>query len=837
MTLRRIASLLVLLSLTTAGCGQSTPPAGETPKAPMEAQSLVGAWRVHVQFTSGDFSTTKDLEFMTVFNVGGTMTELSNYDGAPPVPPASACGARDRRAGSRRTTSTRFSTKPPASFDERRAPPASRRRATACSTRRSGWRRTGRRTIPISRRNVHDGWPSRAGQWRRDRTRHAHRLLTGREVRSDGRGGTARRRVSARSGARATLLRPVPLVAAHMLHAPHPSQATLEPLVTLETATSDLKAVEALKNARDRGSSPSCARSSSGRTQVIDQLLTALFANGHVLLVGVPGLAKTLLISSLARVLDLKFNRIQFTPDLMPSDITGTDVHRGGPATGRRAVPLHPRAGVRQHRAGRRDQPHAAQDAGGAARRRCRRSRSRPAARRSHAARCRSSCSRRRTRSSRRAPTRCPRRSSTASCSTCSSTTPRRPRRRRSSPPRRRPTRRSSSACWAPTDILELQKLVRRVPVADHVVRYAVRLARATRGGADGAAPEFVRKWVSWGAGPRASQYLVLGAKTRAVLLGRFAPGIEDVRAVAPSVLRHRIVTNFTAEAEGDQARAHHRRAAEERAVGVAARPGPPLHPEELPLMPEVPAAPPARPHVELKRQIGLYAATAITVGNIIGSGIFRSPHSVAQELTELPAGDPGVGDRRRAVDLRLAGAGRAGGDASQDRRALRVHPRGLRRRVGVRVRLGEPVGDQADGDRLDHQRVRALLLPGAAPAAKAPSSRSARRRSCCSPSSTGSASRRARGTQSLFTTLKVIGIARAVRRRRSCCRRAHPAVRRSGAPRRATPHVVPAGAGAGDDLDPVRLRRLDRLHLRRGRGRRTRSARCRSRSCGARGS
>src|SRR5690349_17782502 len=97
--------------------------------------------------------------------------------------------------------------------------------------------------------------------------------------------------------------------------------------------------------------------------------------------------------------------------------------------------------------------------------------------------------------------------------------------------------------------IIELQKLIRRVPVAEHVVRYAVRLARATRG-RDGA-PEFVRQWVSWGAGPRASQYLVLGAKTRAVMHGRYAPGIEDVQAVAPAVLRHRIVTNFTAEAEG----------------------------------------------------------------------------------------------------------------------------------------------------------------------------------------------------------------------------------------------------------------------------------------------
>jgi MoxR-like ATPase len=98
-------------------------------------------------------------------------------------------------------------------------------------------------------------------------------------------------------------------------------------------------------------------------------------------------------------------------------------------------------------------------------------------------------------------------------------------------------------------EILDLQKLVRRVPAADHVVRYAVRLVRATRG-RDGS-PEFIKQWVSWGAGPRASQFLVLGAKTRAVLMGRFAPGIEDVKAVAPAVLRHRIVSNFTAEAEG----------------------------------------------------------------------------------------------------------------------------------------------------------------------------------------------------------------------------------------------------------------------------------------------
>jgi MoxR-like ATPase len=98
-------------------------------------------------------------------------------------------------------------------------------------------------------------------------------------------------------------------------------------------------------------------------------------------------------------------------------------------------------------------------------------------------------------------------------------------------------------------DLVAFQRLVRRVPVAEHVVRYAVQLARATR--PDGSGPDFVKQWVTWGAGPRASQYLVLGAKARAALAGRFAPGIEDVRAVAPLVLRHRLVTNFNAEADG----------------------------------------------------------------------------------------------------------------------------------------------------------------------------------------------------------------------------------------------------------------------------------------------
>jgi MoxR-like ATPase len=315
--------------------------------------------------------------------------------------------------------------------------------------------------------------------------------------------------------------------------------------LTPETASSDLQAVETLKNARERILTE-LRKVIVGQDEVVDQLLMALFANGHVLLVGVPGLAKTLLISSLARVLDLRFNRIQFTPDLMPSDITGTDVIEED-QTGRRQIrfirgpvfanivladeinrtPPKTQAALLQ----------AMQE-----------------------------------------------KQVTAGGQTFDLELPffvlatQNPIELEGTYPLPEaqldrfmynvyvdyPTQNEEERIVATTtssyeaklervlggaDIIALQKLVRRVPVTEHVVRYAVRLARATRG-REGA-PEFVRQWVSWGAGPRASQYLVLGAKTRAVLQGRFAPGIDDVRAVAPAVLRHRVVTNFTAEAEG----------------------------------------------------------------------------------------------------------------------------------------------------------------------------------------------------------------------------------------------------------------------------------------------
>ena len=159
-----------------------------------------------------------------------------------------------------------------------------------------------------------------------------------------------------------------------------------------------------------------------GQDAVVQEILTAFFAGGHCLLRGVPGLAKTLLIKTLAQAVHLKFNRIQFTPDLMPSDIIGTEVIEEDRATGRREIRFIPRSGVRQRDPRRRDQPHAAQDAGRAARgdagipghgqRRALSSSS-----------GRSSCWRRRIRSSRKARIRCRKRSSIASCSTSSSTT------------------------------------------------------------------------------------------------------------------------------------------------------------------------------------------------------------------------------------------------------------------------------------------------------------------------------------------------------------------------------------------------------------------------------
>ena len=298
-----------------------------------------------------------------------------------------------------------------------------------------------------------------------------------------------------------------------------------------------------------------------GQTDVIDHLLIALFARGHCLFVGVPGLAKTLLIQTLADVLHLSFGRIQFTPDLMPSDITGSDVLEEDRTSGRRVFrfvkgPLFAnviladevnRTPPKTQAALLQSMQEARISAGGAtydlplpflvfATQN-------PIEQEGTYPLPEAQLDRFMFQIDVGYP------SEEEELRIVSQTTAAyRPALRR---------------VLSPERIMELQDLVLRVPIADHVLRHAVALCRATRPGAQddlhkAAAPalDLVRKYVSWGAGPRASQYLVLAAKARAVLHGRYAVSLEDVRALALPVLVHRVVANFHAEADGVTARA-----------------------------------------------------------------------------------------------------------------------------------------------------------------------------------------------------------------------------------------------------------------------------------------
>jgi MoxR-like ATPase len=285
-----------------------------------------------------------------------------------------------------------------------------------------------------------------------------------------------------------------------------------------------------------------------GQDDVLEELFIALFARGHALLIGVPGLAKTLMISSLAKALNLSFNRIQFTPDLMPADITGTEVIQEDKATGSRAfkflkgpifaniiladeinrTPPKTQAALLESM-----QEHQVTVGG--------------------------------TKHSLEEPffvlaTQNPieqegtyplpeaqldrfmfmikvdypdfdEEREILKRTTESTTT-------------------EIQAVLNGQEILELQKIVRKVPIADQVMDYALRLTRATRLN-NPKAPAFIKEMLSWGAGPRASQYLVLAGKVKAVLSGRLHVSAEDIKAVAHPVLRHRIITNYTAEAEG----------------------------------------------------------------------------------------------------------------------------------------------------------------------------------------------------------------------------------------------------------------------------------------------
>ncbi|QNN22667.1 MoxR family ATPase [Planctomycetales bacterium ZRK34] len=286
-----------------------------------------------------------------------------------------------------------------------------------------------------------------------------------------------------------------------------------------------------------------------GQSDVIDELLIALFCQGHAVLVGVPGLAKTLLVSTIARTLSLQFSRIQFTPDLMPSDITGTEVIEENKSTGQRelrfvkgpvfanvlladeinrtppktqaalleAMQEHQvtASGIKHHlpqpffvlatqnpieQEGTYPLPEAQLD-----------------------------------RFMFQIKVGYPAEEEELDI-----------------------VRRTTARIKVDVDsvlnaeqVMEIQRIVRDVPVADHVIRYALRLVRATRIHETGTRPEFVTRYLQWGAGPRASQYLILGAKARAILDGRNHVEPSDIKAVAHPVLRHRLIPNFNAEADG----------------------------------------------------------------------------------------------------------------------------------------------------------------------------------------------------------------------------------------------------------------------------------------------
>ena len=309
----------------------------------------------------------------------------------------------------------------------------------------------------------------------------------------------------------------------------------------------DLAAAKKLADARDRMMSQ-IGRIIVGQKEVVEQMLIGMFSRGHCLLVGVPGLAKTLLVRTVSQLLHLSFKRIQFTPDLMPSDITGTDVIEEAPDTGKRqfrfikgALFANMVLADEINRTPPKTQAALLE-----------------AMQEYHV---------------------------TAGGNTYELPLPffvlatQNPIEQEGTYPlpeaqldrfmfnvivdypaeeEEREIVRSTTAglkvnlepVLSGDEILKLQEIVRKVPAANYVIDYAVALTRATRPG-NPKAPQFIKDWISWGAGPRAAQYLILGGKARALMNGRFNVSCEDIRAVAKPVLYHRFSTNFTADSEG----------------------------------------------------------------------------------------------------------------------------------------------------------------------------------------------------------------------------------------------------------------------------------------------
>ncbi|MDD3051565.1 MAG: MoxR family ATPase [Candidatus Cloacimonetes bacterium] len=289
-----------------------------------------------------------------------------------------------------------------------------------------------------------------------------------------------------------------------------------------------------------------------GQKDVVRNFLIALFANGNVLLEGVPGLAKTLLISTIARALNLKFNRIQFTPDLMPSDITGTDILAEDKKDGKRYFqyikgPIFanivladeinrtpPKTQSALLQAMQEYQVTAGNETFILERPFFVLATQNPIEQEGTYPLPEAQLDRFMFNINIDYP------SYSEELEIVKATTGKAP-------------QEIISVLDAET-IVRMQEAIRMIPVSEHVMKYAVNLVRATRPKEENA-PEFIKRFVNWGAGPRASQYLVIAAKTRAALENRLTPSEEDVRQVAEIVLQHRVLISFAAEAEGMKSR------------------------------------------------------------------------------------------------------------------------------------------------------------------------------------------------------------------------------------------------------------------------------------------
>lgn len=285
-----------------------------------------------------------------------------------------------------------------------------------------------------------------------------------------------------------------------------------------------------------------------GQREVIDELLICLFSRGHCLLEGVPGLAKTLMISTLAQTMDLSFSRVQFTPDLMPADVTGTEIIEEDRATGHREMrfmegPLFANVILA-------DEINRTPPKTQAALLEAMQERTVTIGRTRHELSDPFFVLATQNPIEQEGTYPLPEAQQDRFMFKIFVDYP-------SFDEEFEVARRTTGGATATVkpvlsgeDILRLQRVVRQVPVSDHVVRYALSLVRQTRIGTAGV-PDFVEELVGWGAGPRAVQYLILGGKARALLEGRFHVAIEDIQHLARPVLRHRMVVNFTAESDG----------------------------------------------------------------------------------------------------------------------------------------------------------------------------------------------------------------------------------------------------------------------------------------------